>query len=656
MCGINGIIGSKGKVPKALLRAMRDTMAHRGPDGAGEWFSADGTVALGHRRLAIVDLSAPANQPMVSKNGQVALVFNGEIYNHAAVRAELVGLGVKGWQTSHSDTEVIVKAYEHWGMPACLDKLRGMFAFGLWDAAKGTLFMARDRAGEKPLYYTQTPTGRFMFASEIKSLLEDSDVIREVDDEALFDYLSLLMVPAPRTLFKGISKLPAAHWLQFAPSTGQVVVQRYWDALDAAAQYANTHTLPAPTTEAWATHLKPVVAEAVRLRQESADVPVGCFLSGGIDSSAVSTLAAKLVKNLHTFAIGPDGAYPSWPDETPYAEQVAKAIGSTHTTTRLSEAEVLAFLPKFIHVQDEPVADPAAIPIYFLSKAATEAGLKVCQGGEGADELFVGYEDWMKFEKLTRWNRWPVPRWVKKLGYKALVAAGLGNKFYVEYLRRAAEGQPLFWGGAEAFTDYEKRQLLANPPARTSWSAVEGVWKAFTAKPKSQQGFWNWCSYVELTNRLPEQLLMRADKTSMATALELRIPLLDHELIAATLASPVGLRTLGGEKKHLLKALLKGVVPDTILHRKKQGLKVPFEEWIMGHYGTYARRELHEFCAKTSYLNWTAVEALFAAGRGQHVWYLLNLALWHKHFIRREEIPAFGLEYTAKKAKVTPTR
>lgn len=651
MCGINGII-ARTPVPKTLLRTMRDTMAHRGPDGAGEWFSPDSKVALGHRRLSIVDLSTTANQPMVSKNNHLALVFNGEIYNHAEVRAELISLGVTDWQTSHSDTEVILQSYKHWGMPACLERLRGMFAFALWDDARKVLVAARDRAGEKPFYYTQTLSGKFIFASEIKSLLADGDVERAVDEEALFDYLSLLMTPAPRTLFQGISKLPAAHWLQYVPATGVVTTHRYWDALDAAQTYATTHTLPAPESTAWASHLLPLVREAVRLRQESADVPVGCFLSGGIDSSAVATMASKLVKKLHTFAIGPDGSYPSWPDETHHAEFMAKRIGSQHTTTRLTEAEVLAFLPKFIHVQDEPVADPAAIPIYFLSKAATDAGLKVCQGGEGADEMFIGYDDWMKFEKLTRWNRFPLPKFMKKLAYCVLVAVGFGDKFYVEYLRRASVGQPIFWGGAEAFTDWEKRQLLQRPPARTSWSAIQSSWAAFQSKPISQQGFWNWCSYLELANRLPEQLLMRADKTSMATALELRIPLLDHHLIAATLASPVALRTQGGQKKHLLKALLKGIVPDEILHRTKQGLKVPFDDWVLGHYGTYAYRELDDFCRQTNYLNWPYVQTLFTQKRGQHIWYLLNLALWHKHVIQRAVIPPFTLPMKKGKAKV----
>lgn len=634
--------------PEVLAR-MRDAMAHRGPDGAGEWFGADGTVALGHRRLSIVDLSTAASQPMVDASGQLALVFNGEIYNHAQVRAELTELGVADWQTDHSDTEVILMAYRHWGMPACLEHLRGMFAFALWDARAGVLVAARDRAGEKPFYYTQTADGALLFASEIKALLEHPKVVRKVDEEALFDYLSLLMTPAPRTLFAGICKLPAAHWMEFVPATGQLTTHRYWDPLDAAGRHGGHARPPAATAEAWAAHLMPVLREAVRLRQESADVPVGCFLSGGIDSSTVATLVGGHTGKgkLHTFAIGPDGAYPSWPDETPFAEMMATRIGSQHTTTRLTEREVLAFLPTFIHVQDEPVADPAAIPVYFLSKAATDAGVKVCQGGEGSDELFVGYDDWMKFAKLTRWNKLPLPRFVKKLGYKLLVKLGHGHRFYAEYLRRAGEGQPIFWGGAEAFTDWEKRQLLARPPRRTTWEAIAPVWRAFQRKNPAQQHFWNWCSFLELHTRLPEQLLMRADKTSMATGLELRIPLLDHELIAATLASPEQVRTAGGEKKHLLKTMLKGLLPDEILYRKKQGLRVPFEEWIVSSYGSFARRELEEFCATTPYLRWEYVQTLFEAGRGQHIWYLLNLALWHKHFIAQKPIAAPGLEPAA---------
>lgn len=647
MCGIIGALSPKARIGKDLFRQMRDTMAHRGPDGAGEWFSGNGQVAMGHRRLAIVDLSTAANQPFLSRDKKLALVFNGEIYNHAELRKNLIADGVKKteWQTSHSDTETILMAYKKHGMPNALKHLRGMFAFGLWDAESETLYLARDRAGEKPLYYTILPDKTILFASEIKALIEHPKVEREVDEEALFHYLSFLMVPPPRTLFKGIYKLPAAHWAMVKPGK-EPVVTRYWEPLRAAEKFAEKNELPNASDEAgWLKLLKPLINESVKLRQESSDVPVGVFLSGGIDSSTIAALTAKCNGNqkLHTFAIGPEGEYPTWPDETPHAEFMAKHIGSHHTTVRLRESDVLGTLPPFIHWQDEPVADPASMPLYFIAKAATDAGLKVCQGGEGGDELFVGYDDWMKFQKLEEWNSWPVPRFLKKIGYYVLVAAGYGNKFYAEYLRRASLGQPIFWGGAEAFTDWEKRLLLAPRLRkkflhRSSFEVIEPIYTAFKKHTKKWQSFWNWCTYTELHLRLPEQLLMKADKMTMATALELRVPLLDHHLIAAALCTPPELRTKNGTKKYLLKHVMKGTVPDSILNRRKQGLLMPLREWVLSRYGPFAREILQDFCQRSGLLDWEAVDYLFRHQRGQHIWYLLNLALWWKHFIRQEAI------------------
>ncbi len=648
MCGICGALalaGSPAIDPDTLTR-VRDALAHRGPDGGANWLAPSqgkggSRVGMGHRRLSIIDLSTAANQPMVSRDGLISLVFNGEIYNHAALRTTLEGLGVSGWQTSHSDTETILMAYRQWGMPGCLPYLRGMFAFALYDASLGKLFLARDRAGEKPLYYTTTPEGQVWFASEIKALLE-TGIPRAVDETALFHYLSFLMVPPPRTLFAGVAKLPAAHWAEITPD-GTITTHKYWDALDAAADYANANTMPKTETE-WLEHLEPILRQSVKLRQEAADVPVGVFLSGGVDSSGVAALVGGHTSKgkLQTFAIGPDATYPDWPDETPFAEDMARNVGSIHTTVRVTEADFLNLLPQFIPMMDEPVADPAALPIHMLAKAATKAGLKVCQGGEGGDEVFIGYDDWLKFSRLERWNRLPVPRWFKKAAYYTLVGLGFGHKFYVEYLRRAAWGQPLFWGGAEAFTHAEKQRLLGRNmqqfKGRSSYEVIGPLAATFATKPKAQRGFWNWCTWLELHLRLPEQLLMRADKTTMATALELRVPLLDHVLIAAMLNTPESLRAPGGRKKYLLKSMLEGVVPQHILHRKKQGLGLPLNSWVMRTYGPYAHTVLMAFAKKTGYLSPQAVEKLFRQQRGQHIWYLLNLALWYKYYIERQPL------------------
>jgi asparagine synthase (glutamine-hydrolysing) len=661
MCGLTGILGPKADLK--TLRAMTRALAHRGPDGEGFWHNASGRVALGHRRLAIIDPAAAAGQPMVSPDGTLALIFNGEIYNHAEVRQELIKLGVKTWQTDHSDTEVILQAYKKWGMPRCLEKLRGMFAFALWDEEQQTLFAARDRVGERPFYYATAADGSFIFASEINALLAYPYLRREVDEEAFFHYLSFLMVPPPRTLLKGVHKLAAGHWLAW--KKGRVTTHRYWQPLAAAQTYAATHALPAAADEAgWLAHLQPILHQSVRLRQEAADVPVGVFLSGGLDSSTIAALVGGRTSHgrLHTLAIGPEACDRGWPDETPYAGQVAKRIGSRHTTLRLSQAEALKLLPDFIARQDEPVADPASLPLMVLARAAHNQGLKVCQGGEGGDELFVGYDDWLKFAKLERWNRrFPLPGWLKYLSYRALIAAGLGHRFYAEYLRRAALGQPIFWGGAEAFTSWEKHRLL-HPrlrrqfARRSSYEVIAPLWEAFQKAPAGLRHFWNWCTSTELQLRLPEQLLMKGDKMTMASALELRLPLLDPELVAAALCTPPELRAPGGDKKHLLKGLVKGLLPRGIIDRKKQGLMMPLDAWLLKHYGSFARRTLQRFCARTAYLNWPAVERLFAQGRGQHVWYLLNFALWHQRVIEGKAIEVPGAYVASSRHKKTGTK
>ncbi|HUT84170.1 MAG TPA: asparagine synthase (glutamine-hydrolyzing), partial [Thermodesulfobacteriota bacterium] len=352
MCGVVGALSfQQGSftVTKSYIVKMRDTMVHRGPDGAGVWVDNDGRVGLGHRRLAIIDLSESAAQPMCNEDGTLWLSFNGEIYNHRDLRKELSECGIHRWKTDHSDTEVVIHAFEQWGID-CLHRFRGMFAFALWDANRRDLWLVRDRIGIKPLYYS-IHNGRITFASEIKALLADPDQRREVDETAFYHYLSFLTTPAPQTLFTGIKKLQGGTWLR-VKDTGQYQEERYWDVYDQVSCLAD---MPEKEIK-W--HLLEQIRASVALRKES-DVPVGVFLSGGLDSSANTALFSEGEgKPVKTFSIGYSGDYNSYPNELSYARMMASQVGAEHHELILTVEDLLDFIPRMIHLQDEPIADP----------------------------------------------------------------------------------------------------------------------------------------------------------------------------------------------------------------------------------------------------------------------------------------------------------
>lgn len=630
MCGIAGLLSfAPGRAPASpeLVARMRDSMDHRGPDGAGLWQSGDGRIALGHRRLAIIDLSTAATQPMVQ--GDLALVFNGEIYNHAELRAELTALGHADWQTDHSDTEVVLKAFRQWGI-ACLDRFRGMFAIALWDAAQGQLWLVRDRIGVKPLYWTKDDNG-IAFASEIKALLTDTARRRKVNEEAVFHFLSFITTPAPMTMFDGIHKLPAGTWMR-VDADGRTQQHRWWDVLD--------HVEPRPkwSEDDWTQAMMDTLRRAVSLRKVS-DVPVGVFLSGGVDSSTNLALFSEGAGGppVHTFSIGYQGTHASVADELPHAQAMADRLGAAHHELRLTPDDLMGFLPRMVHLQDEPIADPVCVPVYFVSKLARDNGVVVAQVGEGADELFCGYPGWLQVLRLERLNRLPVPRLAKACGVKALELAGHGRRTYTELLRRAAQGQPLFWGGAEAFSETMKRDLLS-PRMRTtfagrsSYEVLAPIRDRFlSACP--EPGPLNWMTYLDLNLRLPELLLMRVDKMSMGVGLEARVPFLDHELVTLAMSMPEQVKLGDGGAKYLLKRGVRDLLPAEVLNRPKQGFAIPIREWFLDRVGDEMKKTILDFCADTDLLDADGIRRLFAEGRGAQAWYPFNLALWwRQHF------------------------
>jgi asparagine synthase (glutamine-hydrolysing) len=631
MCGIAGALvfeNNDYRIAEAYLVSMRDTMAHRGPDGAGLWLSPDGKIGLAHRRLSIIDLSETAAQPMSNEDGSLKIVFNGEIYNHAEIREELEKTGKHTWKTNHSDTEVILHAFEEWGID-CLHRFRGMFAIALWDEKRGDLWLIRDRIGVKPLYYS-VHNGRITFASEIKALLRDPDQKRAVNEEALFHYLSFLTAPAPQTLFEGIGKLPCGTWLRINRA-GQIEEHKYWDVLD------HTRSTDGLTDEDAAKQILAELRTAVRLRKVS-DVPVGVFLSGGIDSSTNAALFSEGDGGqVKTFSIGYEGEYQSYQNELHYAKLVADKFGAEYHEKLLKIGDLIDFLPKMVHLQDEPIADPVCVPVYYVSKLARDNGVIVCQVGEGADELFWGYPGWKTSLQLQRYNDLPIPKFFKSIGLAGMRLFKRELSFSYEWLRRGSLKQPIFWGGAEAFTETHKQRLLS-PRLRkkfekvTSWEAIRPIRERFEAKAQAPSHL-NWMTYLDLNLRLPELLLMRVDKMSMGVSLEGRVPFLDHKLVELAMSLPEEMKTRQGVLKYILKKAVRGVIPDEIIDRKKQGFGVPVYEWFFDRLGDEIRKELDEFCNKTDFFDRDEVFRLIEQGKTAQVWYLLNFALWWKEYI-----------------------
>jgi asparagine synthase (glutamine-hydrolysing) len=529
MCGIAGAMSftsTSATIDENYITRLRDTMMHRGPDQGGVWVADNGRIGLGFRRLAIIDLSPAANQPMRNEDGSIVLTFNGEIYNHAEIRAELKSLGSRTWKTDHSDTEVILRAFEHWGI-ACLQRFRGMFAMAIWEARKKQMWLVRDRIGVKPLYYS-IHHGRLVFASEIKALLTDPLQKREISEEGLFHFLSFLTVPAPNTLFSGIHKLAPATWMRIQ-SDGAIEEHRYWDVLD------HRQNLEGQTEDEICQGILTQLRTAVELRKVS-DVPVGVFLSGGIDSSVNAALFSEGESQaVKTFSIGYDDDYRSYRNELEYARTVAESVGAEYHEKLLSVNDLIAFLPKMVHLQDEPIADPVCIPVYYVAKLARENGVIVCQVGEGADELFCGYPFWRTMLRLQKIGDLPIPRFIKRLAVRAMSSIGRDMDWRYEYLRRSSRGQPVFWGGAEAFTHEQKMRLLSprlreRAKATTSWDAIAPIRRRFETKSPTKATL-DWMTYLDLNLRLPELLLMRVDKMTMGVSLEARVPFLDHKFV-----------------------------------------------------------------------------------------------------------------------------
>ncbi|NDJ54260.1 MAG: asparagine synthase (glutamine-hydrolyzing) [Chloroflexi bacterium] len=622
MCGITGVVRTEQAPPieEALIWRMADVIAHRGPDDAGVYVSPGQRAGLANRRLAIIDLSAAGHQPMLSNDGNLCIAYNGEVYNYTDYQAELAAKGYRF--RGNSDTEVILYLYQEYG-PQMLHKLRGMFALAIWDQDKQELFIARDRIGIKPLYYTQI-NGQFIFGSEIKTILQHPDVLRELDDEAFYHFLTFLTSPAPKTLFKGIFKLQPGHY-GVINRDGFLHLHEYWDVFDSA---------QAGEGQAQA-ELLAELRESIRLRMVS-DVPFGVFLSGGIDSSTnVALMAEQMDRPVQTFSVGYENDHPY--NEFNYARQVATHFGADHHEVVIGEQDLLSFLPGLIYHQDEPIADPVCVPLYFVSKLARDSGTIVVQVGEGADELFAGYTHWIDILRLQRgaWQHYSrLPHSLRRL---ALATVPLDrDSVRYEFVRRATMGEELFWGGAEAFGEARKNRLIHSSLRHrlgdlSSWDVIRPIRGRFEQR-STQTDYANWMAYIDLRFRLPELLLMRVDKMSMATSVEARVPYLDHEFVGRAISLPHSLKLNGGTTKPFFKQMVRGLIPDEIIDRPKQGFAVPLDDWLHTQLGDLTARKLLDFAARTDYFDRDVVQKM--VNQGDYLtWYLLNFVLWYELWI-----------------------
>lgn len=639
MCGICGVWeygASRGNVEPALIERMRDVMTHRGPDDAGELIFDEGRGGFGFRRLSIIDLSAAGHQPMHGCTDRVWLVFNGEIYNHAELRE---GLEQRGHiYASRTDSETILHLYEERGLDF-VNEIEGDYAIALWDADREQLVLARDRAGVKPLYFYQQG-GRFIFASEIKAILEHSAVTPEVNEEALYHYLTFVTTPAPQTLFRGVSKLPAGHLL-VVNRQGQTRLTQYWDALPPVA----------PIIRGEAEHQKNIL-ELLRAsikKRMMADVPFGVFLSGGVDSSAnVALMSELMTQPVRTFTVG----FHDSPElnELESARAISKRFGTDHHEVMIGRAEMMKFLPELIFHQDEPIADPVCVPLYYVSKLARDTGTIVVQVGEGSDEIFGGY-DWFRTylqieERFWRHaERFPAStRHAASVLAKPLVRKFLKKRMASELVRRLGANESLFWGGAVVFDETMKPAVLS-PEMRARYNGLSTYnvvreYQETIAAARPDSDYAARMTYLELKLRLPELLLMRVDKITMATSVEARVPFLDHHLIEYAMGLPRSLKVKGTTGKHILKRALETVLPNDVLYKPKRGFGAPIDEWFRGPGGKELVGQLMNAAIRErNFFDYSFVQRIADEHQrgvrdwSANLWCLLNLSLWYERWI-----------------------
>jgi len=649
MCGICGIFnyaGTSFEITEDLIIEMRDTMIHRGPDDAGVYVSNDRRLGLGFRRLSIIDLSPAGHQPMCNEDGTIWITLNGEIYNYQELREELKGRGHRF--KSRTDTEVVIHLYEEHGKDL-VHKLRGMFAFAVWDNRKRQLLLARDRMGIKPLYYTLHPStvsgatsghsdGQLIFASEIKAILKHPSISREIDKEAFYHYLTFVTTPAPMTMFQGINKLPPGY-LMTVDDKGHVKQEQYWDVSESMAALPGSRGNPLrlPSEEYYAERIRELLRDSIKARMMS-HVPFGVFLSGGVDSSTNVALMSELMdRPVETFSVG--FKHESEANEFQYARKVATLFNTNHHEVIIDDRDFLEFFQRLAYYQDEPLADPVCVPLYYVSKLARDNGVIVMQVGEGSDELFSGYEGYL--QTLRRHNAyWKyfkyIPRGLKAIGYR--LGGNLVSVIKRDHLRRAVFDGELFWGGAIAYWELEKNMLLSRELKRQlgeldSYKIIKNIYEKLQGKDVD---YLRRMIYLELKQRLPELLLMRVDKITMANSVESRVPFLDHRLVEFAMNIPTQFKVRNGEGKYILKKTVEGILPEEIVYRKKVGFGGSARNMLTPTLKSYTWDLLFSTPAMKEYFDMDYVKEMFENTESDYssrIWNLLNFGLWYKEWL-----------------------
>jgi asparagine synthase (glutamine-hydrolysing) len=630
MCGICGKFefDLQARVSPTLVKAMADTISHRGPDDEGYYVS--GPIGLGFRRLSIIDLNT-GHQPISNEDGSVWIVFNGEIYNYQELREHLLSRG-HVFKT-RTDTEVIVHLYEEFG-EGCVEKLRGMFAFAIWDNRNKLLFIARDRLGIKPLYYASSSKS-LVFASEMKAILADPEVRREVEPATIDRFLSFNYTPGEETFFKNIRKLQPGHYI--VVRQGELHIRQYWDL--------HFSTEPEhPNQKQAEEQLVNLLEESVRLHMIS-DVPVGFLLSGGLDSTAMLSLAAgKSDQPISSYTIG--FSEPGIEDERPYARLAASRYGVKHYETTITSKDFVDFLPQYVWHMEEGVCEPPAVALYYISKLAKEH-VKVLISGEGGDEAFAGYPNYRNLLWLERLKSAAGP-------LKGVLSGTLGALNSVAHSKKIAKYLPLLdmplssYYYSRTASPFSFFNQLNNPIYSSTFAGIVDKRKSVSAVQKYLQGDLNNLNkmlYVDTKTWLPDDLLIKADKITMANSIELRVPFLDHKVMEFAASLPTNFKVRGFTTKYLAKKALSHRVPQEIINRKKAGFPVPYESWLRTDLNSWLRDLLFSQRAmERGYFDRRGVEGLFSKNSetgaySKEIFCLAVLELWHRIFSDGGSVP-----------------
>jgi asparagine synthase (glutamine-hydrolysing) len=624
MCGIAGIfnINSSAPVDRSLLEQMKNVIKHRGPDDEGVYTEAG--IGLVHTRLSVIDLSS-GHQPMSDPENSVHIAFNGEIYNFLELKKDLE---LKGYAfRTNSDTEVLLNSYKEYGVE-CLKRLNGMFAIALWDRKNNQLILARDRSGQKPLYYT-IYNSKLYFASELKAILQHKDIPREIDQRSLYDFFTLMFVPAPRTMLKDISKLLPGHYMLI--KNGEVSEKSYWDL--------SFNDKNADETELKEKFIE-LITDSVKLRMIS-DVPLGLFLSGGLDSTAILAMMSNLgAKNIKTFSVGIKNALgnKSMTDEREYARMASKCFNTDHHEVEV-DPDLVQLLPRIVWHMDDPIGDASAVPTLLLSEL-TKKHVTVALSGDGSDELWGGYGKHY-FSRVQHFSN--VIPYALKLpvlkSMESLFAKRAQYKKYILSLQTKPEEVAKRILLTFSVFDHDVVSKLLNNEVNMEAAELEGFANKLISSSMSKDMADN-VMYIDFKTRLPDQLLAKVDRMSMATGLEVRAPFLDYRLVELSGKAPISLKLKKNIKKYLIKEAMGGIVPDEIIKRRKQGFSLPLRSWLKNQLGGYLREILldsntiNRGLYDSEYL--TELIDQHTTGQQDHaskLWCLLIMETWCRQFI-----------------------